>query len=587
MVAHAQSLEGVLMPGKVIAGHAKLEEQCEKCHVKFNKAEQDSLCLDCHKEVARDLREKLGLHGRLAPQACRTCHTDHKGREMNIAPIAEKTFDHAKTGYALAGAHAKATCRSCHVAGKKYRAAPVACNGCHRKDDKHKGSLGPQCQDCHTEVTWKETRFDHARTRFALTGKHTDTKCSSCHPAEKYKGIPLTCVGCHRQDDKQHRGRLGDKCETCHVADSWRDVAAFSHDRDTHFALRGKHQAAKCESCHKSMAGLVKVPTTCNGCHQADDKHNGTLGAACADCHGEQTWRKATFDHDQSKFKLLGKHRDVECKSCHRDPASFRGAPLECVACHRKDDTHHGRYGALCETCHTAVSWRDIVFRHDRDTKYPLVARHATTRCDACHVGNLYADKLSSECYACHRKDDKHRDQLGRKCEQCHDTQDWTKTARFDHAKSRFPLLGAHLRTKCNACHLSAAFKDARSECVACHLKEDEHKGKLGADCGACHSARAWKLWDFDHTRRTRYPLEGAHAKVRCVACHTAPGEKIPPLATNCIACHAADDVHGGNFGTRCERCHSAQTFKDIKPFGMRTSRPRTDGATAVEETRP
>ena len=237
-------------------------------------------------------------------------------------------------------------------------------------------------------------------------------------------------------------------------------------------------------------------------------------------------------------------------------------------------------------TCHTAVSWRDIVFRHDRDTKYPLVARHATTRCDACHVGNLY-DKLSSECYACHRKDDKHRDQLGRQCEQCHDTQDWTKMVRFDHAKSRFPLLGAHLRTKCNACHLSAAFKDARSECVACHLKEDEHKGKLGADCGACHSARAWKLWDFDHTRRTRYPLEGAHAKARCVACHTAPGEKIPPLATNCIACHAADDVHGGNFGTRCERCHSAQTFKDIKPFGMRTSRPRTDGATVVEETRP
>ena len=32
MAAGAQSLEGVLMPGKVISGHAKFEEQCAKCH---------------------------------------------------------------------------------------------------------------------------------------------------------------------------------------------------------------------------------------------------------------------------------------------------------------------------------------------------------------------------------------------------------------------------------------------------------------------------------------------------------------------------------------------------------------------------
>src|SRR5664279_5256847 len=205
MAACAQSLEGVLMPGKVITGHAKVEEQCEKCHVKFDKVAQDRLCLDCHKEVARDVRAKHGFHGRLAPQACRTCHTDHKGRDMNIAPVAEKGFDHAKTGFALAGRHADAKCAGCHVAGKKYRAAPDTCDGCHRKDDKHKGSLGPQCQDCHTEVKWKDTaRFAHAKTKFALPGKHVDTKCASCHVNDKFKDTPLTCVACHRKDDKQH-----------------------------------------------------------------------------------------------------------------------------------------------------------------------------------------------------------------------------------------------------------------------------------------------------------------------------------------------------------------------------------------------
>jgi hypothetical protein len=574
MAAGAQSLEGVLMPGKVIAGHVKVEEQCEKCHVKFDKTAQDRLCLDCHKEVARDLREKHGLHGRLAPQACRTCHTDHKGREMNIAPIEEKGFDHAKTGFALNGAHAREACRSCHVTGKKYREAPVSCDGCHRKDDKHKGGLGPQCQDCHKETQWKDTtRFDHAKTKFALTGKHVDTKCVSCHINDRFKEAPQTCVGCHRKDDKQHHGRLGEKCETCHVASNWKDVTTFSHDRDTHFMLRGKHRTAKCETCHKSTAGLIKLPGTCIGCHEADDKHNATLGTACGDCHTEQSWREAKYNHDLSKFRLLGKHRDVECKQCHRNPTSFRGAPLECVACHRKDDTHKGRYGELCGTCHTAVTWKDIVFRHDRDTKYRLIGRHVTTKCDACHVGNVYKDKLTTDCYSCHKKDDKHRDQLGRQCEQCHDTEDWKKTVRFDHAKSRFPLLGIHLRTECKSCHVTPAFKDAKRECAACHVKDDRHKGKLGADCGTCHSARAWKLWDFDHDRRTRYPLEGAHAKVQCVACHKVPGDKIPALATYCVSCHAVDDVHGGSFGGQCERCHTPRSFKDIKAFGRASSR--------------
>ena len=140
------------MPGKVIAGHAKYEQECANCHVKFDKAAQDGLCLDCHKEVARDVRAKQGYHGRLKPEACRSCHTDHKGRDVNIVQLDEKAFDHAKTDFALAGAHPRVACRTCHVAGKKYREAPGACDGCHRKDDKHKGALGPKCADCHTET---------------------------------------------------------------------------------------------------------------------------------------------------------------------------------------------------------------------------------------------------------------------------------------------------------------------------------------------------------------------------------------------------------------------------------------------------
>ena len=48
----AQSLEGVLMPGQVVKGHAKWESDCRKCHVPFDKAAQQRLCADCHKKIA-------------------------------------------------------------------------------------------------------------------------------------------------------------------------------------------------------------------------------------------------------------------------------------------------------------------------------------------------------------------------------------------------------------------------------------------------------------------------------------------------------------------------------------------------------
>ena len=55
----------LLMPGEVIKSHAKDEENCEKCHKKFDKNAQSQLCADCHKEIGKDIAEKTGYHGRL------------------------------------------------------------------------------------------------------------------------------------------------------------------------------------------------------------------------------------------------------------------------------------------------------------------------------------------------------------------------------------------------------------------------------------------------------------------------------------------------------------------------------------------
>jgi hypothetical protein len=136
----AVSLESVLMPGKVISGHARLEETCSNCHVRTDRSAQDQLCRDCHKEVKKDFADGTGYHGRLKEnKPCRACHTEHKGRNARIVQLDEKSFDHSQTDFLLRGKHTDAACSKCHRPGAKFRAAESACVACHKKDDKHKG----------------------------------------------------------------------------------------------------------------------------------------------------------------------------------------------------------------------------------------------------------------------------------------------------------------------------------------------------------------------------------------------------------------------------------------------------------------
>jgi hypothetical protein len=559
--AAAQSLESVLAPGPVIEGHAKAEGDCRKCHLPFKREAQDGLCLECHKETAADIRRHQGLHGRQKAQPCRACHTEHKGRDAKIAPLDERRFDHAATDFALRGAHAGPAlqCRSCHLPGKKFRQAPGRCVDCHAKKDVHKGRLGIACADCHTESDWKAPLFDHAKTRFPLRARHELVKCVSCHKNDRFKQTPVTCIGCHRADDK-HKARYGEKCESCHSDRGWKAIG-FEHERDAHWALRGRHAGTKCDSCHTGYLYRDRLQTACVACHRKDDKHRGTLGASCGDCHSERDWKVGQFDHQKTRFPLRGKHQAIQCASCHKSSV-FKEAPRECVGCHRKDDRHKGALGPACGDCHTERRWKDTTFDHAK-TKFPLLLSHARVKCAACHRDPDFA-RTPTQCVGCHQKDDKHQGQLGTKCETCHDAGDWKK-AKFDHARARFPLLGAHLVVPCAKCHASARYRDAKRDCFACHERDDVHKRRLGTACETCHHARAWKSWDFDHDRQTKFMLDGAHRKLACYACHRLPVAGRATLPTNCISCHAAEDVHDGAYGSQCGKCHVTSSFKQIR----------------------
>jgi len=497
--AYAGSIESLVMPGKVIEGHAKIETECNKCHARFSKQKQDTLCRSCHEKVDADIRAKTGFHGR-APsvrrQPCKNCHTDHEGRDANVVILDKQTFDHRYTDYPLRGRHTQASCDSCHKPGKKYRDAPSACYSCHKDDDAHKGRLGKKCGQCHSEQAWGRFRFDHDKTRFPLRGKHRKVDCASCHPNEHYKRTPTACVACHQLDDK-HRGRFGKKCESCHTATGWKAIK-FDHARDTKFPLRGAHADIRCEDCHRGML------------------YEETLGT-------------------------------------------------DCYSCHKFDDRHKGRFGRQCDTCHRETQWKMITFDHDRDTKYPLRGKHTKVACESCHKGNLYKDKLKTNCNACHAGDDVHKGQQGTRCEQCHNEDGWNAKVAFDHGLTKFPLIGLHAVTPCEECHVSSAFKDTSTKCNACHAKDDAHHKTLGTDCQTCHNPNGWRFWSFDHDTQTDFKLDGAHAELTCKDCHDTPVEGKIQMSTACIGCHANDDIHRGQFGQRCERCHVTTRFRDIK----------------------
>ncbi|WP_298432523.1 cytochrome c3 family protein [uncultured Jannaschia sp.] len=422
--APAQTLlERLVMPGDLIEGHAELESDCANCHVSFSEEGETALCLDCHTAVDRDITDRRGFHGRrpeVLDQDCRVCHTDHEGRDADIVQLDTAAFDHTDTDFALDGAHEILPCASCHVEGAQFRDAPTMCVDCHIEDQPHEGRLGRDCATCHAPADWTELRpFDHAATDFALVGAHQSIDCMSCHVGEIYDGLPTDCIDCHRIQDV-HAGVFGEDCATCHIVEAWTEVR-FDHTRDTTFTLVGAHDESGCESCHATNAYETVLATDCYACHAEDDAHAGQLGEACDTCHNPDAWSEdVAFDHDITRFPLLGLHTLVPCESCHLD-ATFRSADVACASCHSDDDVHEDSLPDQCETCHNPNGWEFWTFDHDTQTDFALTGAHLGLTCEACHSPNAPLE-VSQDCASCHADDDVHGGRFGRTCDQCHAT---------------------------------------------------------------------------------------------------------------------------------------------------------------------
>jgi hypothetical protein len=259
-------------------------------------------------------------------------------------------------------------------------------------------------------------------------------------------------------------------------------------------------------------------------------------------------------------------------------------------------------------------------------TGFDLAPPHASVACEKCHEAALdyrakYRDssgagyaRREESCEGCHR--DVHGGQFRGKhdrCVDCHDRHTFTpvRFGQGEHALI-FALKGAHAAVPCASCHgqdsgmRARRFRGTARECKACHA--DPHGGQFAAemstgDCIACHDggAETFAIRPFDHAKRTRYALTGAHAKADCGACHLAlpqpPGAAAIASGASrtyrgtpdaCSSCHR--DIHRGQFrekggdgqAVRCDRCHaSASEWKQLHFDHDRQSRFALDRAHA------
>lgn len=409
----------------LMGGHARVE--CQACHssLKFN--EVGIQCADCHNDVHRN---ELGI-------ACENCHTpnswDNRTQSLNI---------HSATDFPLIGAHANVDCQACHRTeqGREFSGLSTECSSCHLNSYLENSGINHElagfnrdCASCHFNAThsWKQTHYTHISS-FPLAGGHRNIPCADCHQ-DRYKGTPNACVSCHQSDfnrttDPPHAVfQFPTVCERCHTTTVW-SSAVFDHFEESGFRLEGIHATAQvgCMSCHVNNQ-LTGLPKDCYGCHQSDfeqvtnpDHVAGHFPFTCLDCHNQNSFTPADFNHDATNFPLTGAHRSLDCSQCHGN--GYANTPLECVACHQKEydntsDPAHAaaQFPTTCADCHSTSAWTPAQFDHD-GLYFPIYSgkhRDEWNQCADCHTNA--ADYKVFECINCHehertKMDDKHRE---------------------------------------------------------------------------------------------------------------------------------------------------------------------------------
>jgi len=322
--------------------------------------------------------------------------------------------------------------------------------------------------------------------------------------------------------------------------------------------------------------------------------HGDSFTVSCADCHKTDGWKvdlkTLSFDHDSTKFPLVGQHRDVNCKDCHNS-LEFAKTETGCNDCHA--DMHEQTVGLECARCHTPNSWvvSNITQLHQQ-SRFPLIGPHNVADCKDCHTNLIPAtpvqgtasrlrfDPLGIQCYDCHKdnylattKPNHTSSQYSTNCTDCHNINafEWAG-AGINH--NFFPLIGGHALSDCKQCHSSGVFSGLSNECYSCHQQDytatinpNHISLDFPTNCKECHSlSPGWRPAEYkDHDGKSFPIYSGKHKGEwdNCSDCHTNPGNYSQFTCTNCHEHNKSDtddehdDVSGYNYNSdACYGCH-------------------------------
>jgi hypothetical protein len=503
-------------PGELSVFHESLEglSNCTQCHV-IGAQVSNEKCLACHTEIKDLITANKGYHSssEIKGKRCADCHSDHHGRNFKIVKFDEDNFNHNLTGFALKGAHVKKNCSDCHtskfISASKIKSKKITflglkstCANCHT--DYHQNTLSKNCNNCHDETAFKPaSKFSHSSAKFQLTGKHQNVECIKCHKVDTRNGEKF----------QEFTGLQFSSCINCHV-----------------------------------------------------DPHKNQFGANCMQCHSNESFTITKeikgFDHSKTRYNLEDKHRNVECKSCHKVNFSTPLKYQHCTDCHK--DYHNGQFAKNgvspdCSFCHNLTGYNNFSYTIDQHntTDFPLAGAHSAISCTDCHkkTDKWIFKNIGMKCKDCHK--DIHANTIDKKyypdqnCMVCHNQNAWRKVD-FDHTKTSFTLVGAHVNQDCRVCHFKdngdgsqqQNFSGLSVKCVSCHV--DKHFGQFEisgiTDCNRCHGNDMWKPAKFDHNT-TAFKLIGGHANVACIKCHkpTSQNNNIYiqyKISTKCESCH-------------------------------------------------
>mgnify|MGYP001183618111 CR=1 FL=1 len=441
------------------------------------------------------------------------------------------------------------------------------CVQCHDLGDKVSST---KCLDCHKEI---KTLVDQNR------GYHSSVNVKN-----------KECIVCH----SEHHGRIFDMTRF--------DEKEFDH-KLTKYKLEGEHAKIECRDCHiaenisnrdlkKRANTYLGLDKKCLTCH--DDFHQKTLSNDCSKCHDLEAFKPATlFDHNETDFKLKGKHIEVKCVLCHdtiqrngKEFQKFADVPFKkCNDCHT--DPHKDNFVNSCSECHTESSFADFIgrksFNHNK-TNFALKGKHNNVDCFKCHKNTMnpatiFVDLLAvteNNCVKCHK--DVHSGKFGTDCAKCHTEKGFTSMKTmdfFNHNLTDYPLEGKHVSIDCKKCHTEKTTKAIDfARCSNCH--KDYHEGEfkkngLVDDCDKCHSLKEGftvSLYTLERHQTNAFKLDGAHMATPCSECHMVEKKwKFRNIGTTCTDCH--DNPHEKRFQqngvTNCERCHITDNWSPEK----------------------